>query len=316
MGGLRGGRLLVVRHGDGAGLERLGDDVGPARDRAGFFARRARRAHAALFTAILVGGLLLQWGDARGSELALFALLFSAAMLARLISASFLARQSEASGLAEQHRAAAAHGVVEAIRLAGSGRVLAYLLSMTATVHLAAPFFTPYMFGPLALSYAEFMALTAASLLARIAIMPFYGALAHKRGTRVLLGWGALGIVPLPVLWLVSDHFAYLLALQIISGTAWAALEFATMLSFFEGIEDRDRARVLSAFNLANASMVALGALVGSRIFTWLEGSPNAYAALFALSALGRIAALAWLRARRPRGARRRPTCRASAARP
>ena len=134
------------------------------------------------------------------------------------------------------------------------------------------------MFGPLALTYAEFMALTAAALLARIAIMPFYGALAQKRGTRVLLGWGALGIVPLPVLWLVSDHFVYLLALQVISGTPWAALEFATMLSFFEGIEDRDRARVLSAFNLANASMVALGALVGSRIFSWMEGSPGAYA--------------------------------------
>ena len=54
-------------------------------------------------------------------------------------------------------------------------------------------------------------------------------------------------------------------------GTAWAALEFATMLSFFEGIADRDRARVLSAFNLANASAVAIGALVGSQIFS-LDG--------------------------------------------
>ena len=35
---------------------------------------------------------------------------------------------------------------------------------------------------------------------------------------------------------------------------------------------------LLSAFNLANASMVALGALVGSRIFSWMEGSPGAYA--------------------------------------
>ena len=53
----------------------------------------------ALFTAILFGGLLLQWGDAHGSVLTLFAVLFSCAMLARLISASFLARQSEPSGL-------------------------------------------------------------------------------------------------------------------------------------------------------------------------------------------------------------------------
>ena len=112
----------------------------------------------------------------------------------------------------------------------------------------------------------------------------------------MLLGWGALAIVPLPVLWLVSDHFLYLVALQAFSGTAWAALEFATMLSFFEGIEDRDRARVLSAFNLANASAVAIGALIGSQIFSFMERTHEAYAVLFAVSVAGRLAALGWLR--------------------
>src|SRR5262245_49996508 len=41
----------------------------PPEIRARFFARRARRAHMALFLSILVGGLLLQWGDAHGSAL-------------------------------------------------------------------------------------------------------------------------------------------------------------------------------------------------------------------------------------------------------
>jgi len=102
--------------------------------------------------------------------------------------------------------------------------------------------------------------------------------------------------VPLPVLWLVSDHFAYLVALQAVSGLAWAALEFATMLSFFEGIADRDRARVLSAFNLANASAVATGSLVGSQIFSSMDRTHEAYAMLFVVSVAGRLAALGWLR--------------------
>jgi MFS family permease len=242
------------------------------------------------------GGLALQWGKGRGSELALFAVLFGGALVARLVSASFLARQSETTGLVGEHRALAARGIVEAIRSAGSGRVLAYLLTMSLSVNVAAPYFTPYMFGPLALSYAQFMTLIATALIARIAILPYFAALAERRGTRVLLGWGALGIVPLPVLWLVSDRFAYLMALQAISGTAWAALEFATMLSFFEGIEDRDRARVLSAFNLANATAVAIGALVGSQIFTAMARTHEAYAMIFAASVGGRLAALGWLR--------------------
>ena len=256
-----------------------------------FFARRARLCHVALFLSMMVGGLALQWGDEHGSELVLYAALFAGAIVARLVSASFLARQSEVIGLVGQHRALATHGIREAIRSAGSGRVLAYLLTMSATVNVAAPYFTPYMFGPLGLSYAQFMTLIATALVARIAILPYFAALAERRGTRVLLGWGALAIVPLPVLWLVSDRFLYLVA-----GTAWAALEFATMLSFFEGIEDRDRARVLSAFNLANASSVAIGALIGSQIFSYMNHTPEAYAMLFAVSVAGRLAALGWLR--------------------
>jgi MFS family permease len=167
---------------------------------------------------------------------------------------------------------------------------------MSLAVNVAGPFFTPYMFGPLALSYTRYMILIATTLVARVAILPFFAALAERRGTRVLLGWGALGIVPLPVLWLVSDRFAYLVALQALSGTAWAALELATQLSFFEGIADRDRARVLSAFNLANSTAVAIGALVGSRIFSAMDRTHEAYATLFVVSVAGRLAALAWLR--------------------
>lgn len=268
----------------------------PAEIRKLFFARRARLCHAALFAGLLVAGLALQWGKDRGRELALYAVLFSGALLARLVSAAFLARQSERPGLVGEHRAQASGGLFSAIRSAGSGHMLAYLLSATAVVHVSAPYFTPYWLGPLRLSYAQFMTLIATALLARIAILPWFAALAERRGTRVLLVLGAFSIVPLPVLWLVSDHFAYLVALQAVSGLAWAALEFATMLSFFEGIADRDRARVLSAFNLANASAMAIGSLAGSSIFSALDRAPAAYAMLFAVSSAGRLAALWWLR--------------------
>jgi MFS family permease len=268
----------------------------PPEIRKSFFARRSRLCQVALFLAMLAGGLLLQWGDDRGRVLGVYAALFVGALGARLVSSSFLARQSELPGLTDQHRALGVRGVREAIRSAGSGRVLAYLLTMALSVHVAAPYFTPYMLGPLSLSYTQFMTLLATALVARFAILPYYAALAERRGTRVLLGWGAIGIVPLPVLWLVSDHFAYLMALQAVSGTAWAALEFATMLSFFEGIEDRDRARVLSAFNLVNAAAVAIGALIGSQIFSALDRTHEAYAMLFTVSVAGRVAALGWLR--------------------
>ena len=53
---------------------------------------------------------------------------------------------------------------------------------------------------------------------------------------------------------------------------------------------------VLSAFNLANAVAIAIGALVGAQLFTWLDGSAGGYAWLFAVSSAGRLLTLAFLR--------------------
>jgi predicted MFS family arabinose efflux permease len=170
--------------------------------------------------------------------------------------------------------------------------VLVYLLSMQLAAQIAAPYFTPYMLGPLGLGYERFTALIAASFLARIAILPALGRLAQHRGSRFILIAGAIGIVPLPPLWLVSHHFAYLLALQLVSGCAWAAIEYASLLSFFEGIAERDRASVLSYFNLANAAAVAAGSLLGGALLRGLGAGESAYPWLFAASSLARLAIL------------------------
>ena len=141
---------------------------------------------------------------------------------------------------------------------------------MQLAAHIAAPYFTPYMLGPLGLGYERFTALIAASFLARIAILPALGRLAQHRGSRFILIAGAIGIVPLPRLWLVSRDFAYLLALQLVSGCAWAAVEYASLLSFFEGIDERERASVLSFFNLANAAALTAGSLLGGALLRGL----------------------------------------------
>jgi len=270
----------------------------PQRGRAQFFARRTRASQATLLGAILFGGLSLQWGRDHGAELSLFACLFAAAMLARMLSARCLARQSEAPGLAEAHRALSPREILKSVRHANSGRVLAYLLGMTASVHIAAPFFTPYMLGPLALSYAQYMLLTGASFLARVAVLPLVGRIAHRRGTRLLLWWGAVGIVPLPMLWLVSHNFSYLLGVQIFAGSAWAALEFATLLTFFEGIEESERTSLLSAYNLAHAAAIAVGVLLGTQLLVHKGGA--GYVWLFAISSGARFGMLLVLRGMAP----------------
>jgi predicted MFS family arabinose efflux permease len=174
--------------------------------------------------------------------------------------------------------------------------VIAYLLAMQLAAHVAAPYFTPYMLGPLGLTYERFTLLIAASFLARIAILPLLARVAQTRGSRFVLIAGAIGIVPLPPLWLVSHDFAYLVALQLVSGLAWAAMEYASLLSFFERIEERDRPSVLSLFNLGNAAALTIGSVLGGFLLGALGTGAVAYAWLFAASAALRLATLGLLR--------------------
>jgi predicted MFS family arabinose efflux permease len=152
------------------------------------------------------------------------------------------------------------------------------------------------MLGPLGLSYDGFMLLTATSFVSRVAVLPLLGRWAERgRATRVLRA-GALGIVPLPALWLVSDDFGYLLALQAVAGCAWAAVELATLLVFFDGLAQETRTSVLAAYNVGSSAAVALGSLLGAGIFTALGAGATAYVALFAVSSIARAATLPLLR--------------------
>ena len=268
----------------------------PARLRARFFARRARFAQLALLVGIVVGGYGLEAGKRNGAVLLAFAALFAAAGIARLASARVIAMQSEVPGLAGRLEAIHLLGVLGHLRGREAGHIVAWLLAMQVVVNVAAPFFAPYMLGPLGLSYDGFMALTATSFVSRVAVLPLLGRLAERGRAVRVLRLGALGIVPLPALWLVSDDFAYLLLLQACAGCAWAAVELATLLAFFDGLEQEVRTSVLALYNVGSAAAVALGSLVGAGLFAALGADASAYAALFAVSSIARMATLPLLR--------------------
>jgi MFS family permease len=268
------------------------DDLVPTRVRARFFATRNRALQATLFVALAAAGVLLQWrsGGADGS-LAVFAVLFAAACAARLVSARLLSRQSEPHPELPETRQVTLRAFLLGLRGTTQGRLLRHLLAMTMAVHVAAPYFTPYMLRHLGLSYGAFTALTAAAFVSRVIAMPVLGRAAQRFGSRALLWSGAAGIVILPPLWLVSNDLVWLLAVQLLSGVAWAAFELSATLAFFEGIDRRERTSVLTLYNFSNAAALGLGALAGGAFFRFFPES-DVYAWLFLVSSLARGLAL------------------------
>jgi len=272
----------------------------PPQRRARFFAMRAQWCQAAAAAALFGGGALLQVGSDPSRPMGIFAPLFGVAAAARLVSSLYLSIQSDphtaplpAAGWDSPWRPGR-------FTVGGESRLFPFLLSMQATVYIAAPFFTPYMLVRLHLSYAAFTILTAAAFVSRIITLPLLGYLAHRFGTRRLMLAGAAGVVPLPALWLLSDSVVYLLALQCVAGCVWASFELATLLSFFERIDERERTRVLTAFNLANALAIATGTVIGSSLLRLWGTATGGYAVLFVLSAALRALGLLTLGRRIP----------------
>ena len=107
-----------------------------------------------------------------------------------------------------------------------------------------------------------------------------------------MLWTSGLLIAPVPALWLLNEHFAYLAVLQILSGASWAAFELAMLLLFFETIPSDKRLTVLTLFHLANAAAIAFGSFIGGALLSVFAATAEAYVAIFAVSSVVRATSL------------------------
>jgi len=268
----------------------------PKRLRPAFFANRARASQLALVLALVGGGMILQLGKEDGAEFEAYALIFTLALAARGVSASFLYSQREPRTLEIGETSISPAVISKHVRTGGHGRLLLFLLTFQAGVMVASPYFTPYMLAELELSYLQFTLLTATAFGARVLALPFLGRSIRRVGTKKVLWRAGLAISTFPILWLITDHFAWLLFLQVISGVGWAAFELASLLSFFERIPPHGQTSVLTLYNLANATAVVTGSVVGGLLLRGFGEGPTGFVAIFLVSTVARASMLLFLR--------------------
>jgi len=98
--------------------------------------------------------------------------------------------------------------------------------------------------------------------------------------------------VPLSLLWLPSGAVGWLVAVQLLAGTCWAAYELSVTLLLFEVAGDRERGNVIALYNLGLALATVAGAACGGLVLRHFGETREAYAAVFAASCLARAAAV------------------------
>lgn len=270
----------------------------PSKIRAPYFACRTRLAQFGMLLGVIGGGLALHFGRESGVELSVFGVTLLLAGAARFASSRCLAAQTDVPFSKQPfvREVNPTTGKRAAVLTKSNKRLLSYVFLMQGAVYLSGPFFAAYMREHLHMSYFDFVVLIASAFAARIVVLSQLGSFAHRYGAQRLLWVGAIGIMPLPAMWLVSSNFYFLLALQIVGGMFWAAHELAMMLLFIDAIPRHSRMSVLSFYNLGNSAAMATGTIIGAEMLRIWGEIPSTYLTLFAASSVIRIAALGLLK--------------------
>lgn len=271
----------------------------PDQIRTPYFAQRNRLGQFGVFLGFVVSGLLLQWGEQRDALLLAFAAVFVVAGASRLVSTLCLwvCREPRPPGRDDGQgvRLSLAKRITAAVRDMArrpSGTLVTYLCCFVFGAQLAGPYFTPYMLRELGFSYHAFMLVFGTSFLAKALLLPAIGRLASRVGPLRLLLLASLAIVPLALLWLPSGHVAYLACVQVVAGACWAAYELAVTLLFFDAVGERERTGVVTVYNLGIAVATVAGAACGGLLLRLLGETWEAYATVFVVSCLARLAVI------------------------
>lgn len=256
-----------------------------------FITLRSRLAQSAAFIAFCVAGLMLHYFQGQGRLLLGFALLFSLATFFRFISAIFLAFQTDHFPQQADKVKTSWKDLAKIFRDRNSGRFLFFLLISQISVHIAAPYFSPYMLGLIKFSYPEYVLLISASYVAKIAAYPFISKFIEKYSAIRCLIISGIFISPLPLFWFWTPQLPALVVAQILAGFAWGTFELSSTMLVFSNIGVKERIQVLTGYNLFNAIFIVAGSCLGASMLSGRE-SYESYRLVFTISAVCRLLSL------------------------
>ncbi|TLY22209.1 MAG: MFS transporter [Nitrospirae bacterium] len=241
------------------------DLVDPDR-RGSYFGHRARLMAVTSFFSLCGAGLLLHAAETWERPWAGFAIVFLLAAASRSVSACYLARLEESTESVT--REAEFHLLAFLRRERGSNfqRFLVFSGLMHVSVLIAGPYFVVYLLNHLHFTYLQYTAWLAAGMLGQFVTLKPWGLLGDRYGNKHVLTATGLLVPFLPMLYVISADFYYLIAVNFTGGVIWAGLSLGLQNYVFDAIRPEDRAKGVAVWNTVNA----LGWFVGAMIGSWL----------------------------------------------
>jgi MFS family permease len=255
----------------------------PQRRRGAFFAARTRLTMAASLSVFILGGALLSVSEHWGMTWLGFSLLFSLASIGRFTSAWLLWQMHDPDAEGDTHNDIAFVTTLRNFKLAWQDNCFRkyslFVACMQGMVAISAPYFAVYMLEVLHLSYLEFVMASVASIATQFISLRFWGRFSDKFGNRWVMVFTSCLIPTLPLLWLFSADYAYILLIQALSGLAWSGFTLSTANYLYDIRPHKSDFATYAALQAAlGAACVFVGALAGgvitvmsAQLFAWLE---------------------------------------------
>ena len=233
-----------------------------------FFARRTSISSMTSFLSLVSAGALLHYYDTNMATKTGYLILFGVAFISRLVSVYHLTKMYDPPGHVAAIEIPVEKPTWKQLKQSQFADFSLFFALIHFCVAIGSPFFSIYLLRDLGFSYIEFMACTAATILMQFLTLNRWGRISDIFGNRVILSLCGSLIPSIPLLWLFSSNFYYLLVVQAFGGFIWAGFTLSASNFLYDLIPQNKRATYMAAHNVVASIGVFIGALVGGYLGT------------------------------------------------
>lgn len=262
----------------------------PPKVRTHFFSHRSRWSQLFTFLGLALGGFVLHKMAKEDALMTGYTLIFALAAVARTASLWALSRQSPPRGQVAKNESADLWGMAKLFARSHLKKFMLFMLLFQTATNLSSGLFSPFMLSEMKLSYIHYMSLLATALLARFVTLAYARPLITRFGLRGVFFASLALISPMPIFWTHTNAMWPYYLYQTISGVGWGFYELVAFLTLFNDLPARERASLLTFFNLLQTTGIVVGSLIGGLVFRALGENFDAYNIVFTGSTVLRLA--------------------------
>ncbi|MDP2920378.1 MAG: MFS transporter, partial [Dehalococcoidia bacterium] len=128
------------------------------------------------------------------------------------------------------------------------------------------------------------------SALSTIGFMTWWGKRTDKAGNIKVLKFTSFLVPLVPIGWLVSQNFYWILVVQVFSGFTWAGFQLSSNIFLYDASPQENRTRYIAIYNTLMYLGVSLGSLSGGILAPLLpEINGSYFLTIFLVSGLARL---------------------------